>query len=205
MKKYVDTRRGAKQSKVRTGDLVKVRVPGKRPKYRGPYKVLGQLSPTSFRLSDGNIWNASRLVIFHTDSPSHLKVFPITLHPRLSTMHQTVTCDLHAQAFLLRGGRSYQSVSLVQVHQVLRFTSNLQIRLRPLNRTPIRKILPKLMLRAPMRPRILTLVQSLHNLLLLLMCHISAQVTKVQRHLILHPKGPALSGSGRSRVGSKTT
>uniref|UniRef100_A0A224Z019 Gypsy-11 cq-i n=1 Tax=Rhipicephalus zambeziensis TaxID=60191 RepID=A0A224Z019_9ACAR len=70
MKHYVDNRRGAKPSKVRVGDVVKVRVPGKRPKYRGPYRVLQQVSPTSFRLSDGSIWNASRIVIFHTDSAS---------------------------------------------------------------------------------------------------------------------------------------
>lgn len=70
MKQYVDYRREAKPSKVRVDKTVKIRVPEKHPKYRNQYKVLEQVSPTFFRLSDGNIWNVSQKVIYHTDSAS---------------------------------------------------------------------------------------------------------------------------------------
>lgn len=41
---------------------VKVRFPGKQTKYKGPFTIRSQVGPNSFRLSDGNVWNASKLV-----------------------------------------------------------------------------------------------------------------------------------------------
>lgn len=62
-KQRVDTQRGAKPpTKLQVGLRVKVRFPGKQTKYKGPFTIRSQVGPYSFRLSDGNVWNASKLV-----------------------------------------------------------------------------------------------------------------------------------------------
>uniref|UniRef100_A0A224YXR6 Gypsy-11 cq-i n=1 Tax=Rhipicephalus zambeziensis TaxID=60191 RepID=A0A224YXR6_9ACAR len=63
----IDSKRGAKPPKLQVGHRVKVRLPGKQNKYKGPYTILSQIGLNSFRLSDGNVWNASKLVIVNAE------------------------------------------------------------------------------------------------------------------------------------------
>ncbi|XP_049267545.1 uncharacterized protein LOC119377400 [Rhipicephalus sanguineus] len=86
-KQRIDSKRGAKPPKLQVGLRVKVRLPGKQNKYRGPYTILSQTGFNSFRLSDGNVWNASKLVVVHAEqnaTPQQNSCPP----PNTSSMHQ---------------------------------------------------------------------------------------------------------------------
>ena len=67
-KDYVDSRKGAKLSRFKPGDLVRVKKPGYVPKghskYCGPFKVKKQIKINTYLLEDGSVWNCERLVPF---------------------------------------------------------------------------------------------------------------------------------------------
>nr|XP_054917172.1 uncharacterized protein K02A2.6-like [Dermacentor andersoni]XP_054921513.1 uncharacterized protein K02A2.6-like isoform X1 [Dermacentor andersoni] len=61
-KQYVDKLRGAQATRIKVGDTVKVKLAKKRFfKYSTPRTVKAQVGPSSFVLSDGKTWNASKL------------------------------------------------------------------------------------------------------------------------------------------------
>lgn len=55
MKNYVDQKRGAKPPVIQVGQRVKVRIPGKQHKYRGPFTVMSSVGSHAFKLSDGSV------------------------------------------------------------------------------------------------------------------------------------------------------
>lgn len=84
---YGPFKRGAKPPKLQVGPRVKVCLPDKQIKYKGPYTIIRQLRLNSFRLSDDNVWNASKLVLIHAEQNSTLKHNSLPL-PNSSFMQQ---------------------------------------------------------------------------------------------------------------------
>ena len=72
-KLYTDQKRGAEFLNLNVGDLVKVKKPGHVPKgimkYGDPIKIVEKCSDSTYRTSDGRIWNQSKLCpvpnVFH--------------------------------------------------------------------------------------------------------------------------------------------
>ncbi len=66
MKAYFDHKHPVQIPKFQPGQLVRINNPVRRhkisPAYSKPIAIKKQLSPTSFRLSDGSLWNADLLI-----------------------------------------------------------------------------------------------------------------------------------------------
>ncbi|XP_077538135.1 uncharacterized protein LOC144150167 [Haemaphysalis longicornis] len=63
-KQYFDRRKGAQPTRIKVGDVVKVKFRKQGfLKYSKPLTVQAQVAPFTFKLSDGKIWNASKLTV----------------------------------------------------------------------------------------------------------------------------------------------
>ena len=68
-KEYTDQRKAAKWSKIKEGDLVRVKIPrpvlkGER-KYSELMKVIKQKGPGTFQREDNKMWNQKQLAYYH--------------------------------------------------------------------------------------------------------------------------------------------
>ncbi|XP_072142843.1 uncharacterized protein [Dermacentor andersoni] len=67
-KQYVDKRRGAQATRIKVGDTVGIRFNRKGFfKYSKPRKVMAQIGPSTFLLSDGKTWHVSKLTVVLKD------------------------------------------------------------------------------------------------------------------------------------------
>lgn len=88
MKRYTDSRRGARAPPFQEGDRVRIRLPRPTPKahprFSPPVQVEKQVGPNTFQLSDGKKWNASHL--------SHVPLGTnVTLRPTCSSTSTSLT------------------------------------------------------------------------------------------------------------------
>ena len=74
MKAYFDHKHPLQIPKFQPGQLVRIKNPIRRhkmaPAYSKPIAIKKQVSPTSFRLSDGSLWNADLLIEAAAVTPS---------------------------------------------------------------------------------------------------------------------------------------
>lgn len=59
-------------------------VPGKKHNYRGLFTVMAAVGPQALELSDGSVWNASKLVIIHSE-----RELPSRFHSSLPRQNQS--------------------------------------------------------------------------------------------------------------------